>query len=594
MPEVLAANRPTSLALLEQTVRHFLSTPDPEVICISGHWGVGKTYAWKRFLRDAAPNIELKRYSYVSLFGVNSLEELKYSIFENSVQSSSPECEPSLKTLKSNTAAIAKHFGKKSLWFVQQLPKVKSYVGGLGPLWFLTVKETIVCFDDIERHGKDLRLADILGLISALKEEKRCKIVVILNDEALENEKDKPEFDKYLEKVVDIFLRFRPTAEECARIALSADDPITVALKESCVSLGISNIRVIRKLERAARQIEPLIKDYDPQVLNNTVRSLALLGWTVYEPLVAPSLDYLERRAEDMFVSNTKQPPSEKEAAWDKLLEALGFSFMDDYDRVLLDGVRNGFPDPDALRQYAAEQDKQARMHKSEASWKEAWAKYRDSFENNQPEVVAAIYQGFMSEIQHMGHLDLNGAVSVLKSLQAPEKAAELIQAYMARPGWTRSSFDLKAHPFANRIDDPDVIRAINDKYAALNNNDDREPSAVLIDVVKRHGWSPEDLSSIATMTTEDYYKLFKSLHGSELRSVIEGCLRGRTIFSGSEPMGEIASKATEALERIGRESTINALRVKQFGVDISNLSPSTAPATPDNNSTSPEPPSAP
>jgi hypothetical protein len=73
---------------------------------------------------------------------------------------------------------MVKRLGKKSLGFIQQLPTVKSYVGGLGPLSFLSVREMIVCIDDLERHGKDLRLVDVLGLVSALKEQKRCKVVL--------------------------------------------------------------------------------------------------------------------------------------------------------------------------------------------------------------------------------------------------------------------------------------------------------------------------------------------------------------------------------------------------------------------------------
>jgi hypothetical protein len=66
-----------SIALIESEIQRFLSAAEPEVLCISGHWGVGKTFAWNRFLSDAKAKqkIALKRYSYVSLFGVNSLDE---------------------------------------------------------------------------------------------------------------------------------------------------------------------------------------------------------------------------------------------------------------------------------------------------------------------------------------------------------------------------------------------------------------------------------------------------------------------------------------------------------------------------------------
>ena len=74
-----------SLDLIEKETRRFLASSTPEIICISGRWGVGKSYAWNRILRNAQANnaIALKRYSYVSLFGLNSLEQFRSAIFEN-------------------------------------------------------------------------------------------------------------------------------------------------------------------------------------------------------------------------------------------------------------------------------------------------------------------------------------------------------------------------------------------------------------------------------------------------------------------------------------------------------------------------------
>jgi len=63
------------------------------------------------------------------------------------------------------------------------LPIVKGHVGGLGPIWYLTVNRTIICIDDIERRRKNLDLRDVLGLITRLKEQKHCKVWLILNDE---------------------------------------------------------------------------------------------------------------------------------------------------------------------------------------------------------------------------------------------------------------------------------------------------------------------------------------------------------------------------------------------------------------------------
>jgi len=179
---------------------------------------------------------------------------------------------------------------------------------------------------------------DVMGLISNLKEHKGCKICLILNDEVIEEDKD--EFRTYFEKVVDISLQFAPSAAECARIALAANTKTEKLLAENCVALGISNIRLIKKIERSTRRIEPMLRKFDEQVLKQAVQSLTLFGWSLYEPSKAPSLDYLRKRTgPDPFGIDKDKPIPEREAGWNAMLDAYRFSGFDEFDSVLLDGI---------------------------------------------------------------------------------------------------------------------------------------------------------------------------------------------------------------------------------------------------------------
>ena len=159
----------------------------------------------------------------------------------------------------------------------------------------MSVSKAVVCIDDFERKGAKLEARDVLGLISSLKEFKACKVCLILNEDALGE--DSSDFRKYLEKVVDVFLKFEPSATECVDIAFPGATGTLKVLAESCVALAISNIRLIKRIERSVRKVEPMLNGFDVQILRQAVQSLALLGWAVYEPNRAPSLDYLlERR----------------------------------------------------------------------------------------------------------------------------------------------------------------------------------------------------------------------------------------------------------------------------------------------------------
>ena len=61
----------TSAEAVKKEIERFLRSPEPEVLCITGAWGVGKTYTWQSILDRVRAKREtgLSRYSYVSLTG---------------------------------------------------------------------------------------------------------------------------------------------------------------------------------------------------------------------------------------------------------------------------------------------------------------------------------------------------------------------------------------------------------------------------------------------------------------------------------------------------------------------------------------------
>jgi hypothetical protein len=557
-----------SIKLVEAEIRRFLSTKEPEVICISGHWGVGKTFAWRRYLLDAqrARQIQLDRYSYVSLFGINSLEEFKYSIFENTIRSQDIGVEPSLETIRANAGAAAERLGRRSLWFLQQLPLVKNHIGGLGPVWFLSVKETIICIDDLERRGEALRARDILGLISALKEQRNCKIALIWNDNA--EDKEKGEFERYHEKVVDKSLRFDPSTQESVQIALTKSTAWHKLLADNCISFGISNIRLIKRIERLISEIEPMVTHFDEGVFRQCVQSLTLLTWSIYEPDRAPALDYLRSKIGiDPFGANDSKQISEKEASWNALLKSCGFLGMDKLDLALVDGIRNGFFDERLVKKHASELDEQFKASKLDNSFQQAWELYHDSLDNNQDQVLDAIYGSFMKSSRRVSPMNLSSTVALFKALGRSKQAGEMIAAWVQSHGEDREVFDLRHYPFAHDVNDADVIQALGEKLATFK----EEVSSIdtLLSMAATNGWNPKDITKLSTLEVGEYYKVFKSRKGRELRRVINSCLQFDRIGDATPEMKEISRRAKAALMQIGLESRINARRVSAYGVTV-------------------------
>jgi len=210
-----------SIELVKKEITRFITSHKPAVICIKGAWGVGKTYSWNECLHSAqlSGKLDCASYSYVSLFGLDSLEQLKYAIFENSVSGSAIGSAASLESITSNTVSIANRW-RKSLGWLSVVPKARDFAAVLQSVAFLSVRDRLICIDDIERKGAHLAIRDVLGLISQLADQRGCKIALILNDGALQGS-DIEDFARFNEKVIDVSLDFSPTSRECVSVALA-------------------------------------------------------------------------------------------------------------------------------------------------------------------------------------------------------------------------------------------------------------------------------------------------------------------------------------------------------------------------------------
>jgi hypothetical protein len=566
----MAGDSKMSMKLVEDEIKRSLATTEPEVICVRGHWGVGKTYAWNRFLEEARGQengIGLKKYAYVSLFGLTSLEELKYAIFENTVSTTGPAEEPGFHSMQANVLEITKKFSKQKLLPVlQQLPIIKGYAGGVTPvLSFMMVKNLLICVDDIERRGEKLSMRDVLGLMSNLKIQKHSKICLILNDDAEDREKD--QLDTYFEKVVDKSLHFLPSPGDCVKIALTAEGPTAELLREDCVTLGISNIRVLKRIEYFVGKIEPLLKEFDEGVLRQAIQTIALLGWCVYEPKNAPPIDFLRMRLANRYAVDRQDELPDNEAAWHALLDLYGFYELDEFDTVLLDGVKNGFFDPDAVKQRAKPLDERLKGDKSDSAVNDAWSLYHNSFADNEAAVADAIYQSTFDNVETVSPINLSGAVVLLKDLGRAEQAHKLIEQYMAKRNEPKEFYELEKNMFANEIKDHDVLKAFSEKLSTFQEK--REPSVILLSIADRRGWSPEDIQNLTQISVDAYYDMFKAANGEEFAKLIEACLQFDRIGGLDEQTKQIPRLAKEALLRIGKESRLNARRVRKYGVKV-------------------------
>jgi hypothetical protein len=557
-----------AIALVEAEIDRFLVSDRSEVLCIRGKWGVGKTFTWNKLLRRVSGRAALKSYAYVSLFGVNSLDQLKYSIFENTVAVKDAGVEPSVESFQSNTDAVVKRVSRKSLSLLQTAPVVRSYASALQSLSFLSVRRCIVCVDDLERKGAQLSMKDVLGLVAHLRDQKLCKVTLILNDGDLEGA-DKADFERFNEKVIDISLEFAPDAADCARIALDGNGAVQQQLRKTTVPLAISNIRIIKKIERFATDIAQLVSKFDHRVLHQAVQSVAVFGWSVFSK-DAPPVDFLcQKRTKDFFGLREENDFTAEEKGWNSMLDEIGFTTVDDFDLILLEGIRRGYFNEAALSRQAEELDKRAKAVSSEDSIRAAWRHYHDSFDNNEQQVVDAVLTALHNEVRFISPMNLGGLVSLLRGLSRDREATEVIDYYMeSRKEEDRKFFDLSEYAFGDDVTDPEVRAAFDARYRVFS--DDRSPVDVLLHIAEHQSWGLNDRILLAKVTSDELFEIFKSQRGDNLSGVIRAALQFERI-GGIEPeLRDVSLKAKEALVRIGKENPLNYRRVKKYGIDAS------------------------
>jgi hypothetical protein len=531
---------------------------------------VGKTYLWKKEVGVAQESkaIGLSKYAYVSLFGQNSLNDIKNAIVEETVDVGAIGKLPNIGTLK----GISQLKSGALSWLSRLsavVPGLRDYVIDASRLLFAAlVRNQIVCIDDLDRAGADLAPKDVLGLASFLKEERRCRVVLLLNQDELETE-SKADFLVQVEKVIDTKLAFQPSASDAARIAISGTSTTEQTLAQNSIKLGITNIRVIQKIKRLSERLEEILKGHDDVILKQAIHSVTLFGWMIYQPTNAPPMSLIAEADAFEFFEKEEKEPTPEEKAWRAVLADYNFTRIDEFDEIILEGVRTGFFDEDKLLHAAKTITTQVQANNQSEAFRLAWRKFHSSFSSSADEVLASIEAAFRDGVQTVGLSDLSATVDLFKRLDEPTRAKALLDHYInAHSNQPSSFFDLGSHPFAGEVKDPDVRTAFSLKHATTVQKLD--PAATLKKISENSGWNPEDLNCLADLSVEDFYKLFKATEGPELPAAIKTALQFGAFAGASPEMKMVTNTATDALRRIAGESKINALRLARYGISPS------------------------
>ena len=555
--------------LVKARIDDFLASETPEILCIRGSWGVGKTYSWRQYYRAAVADqtVRLQRYSYVSMFGINSLDGLKAATFENVQIATNGKNETLLEAIKGGTNS-ALTIGAR---FFGSAVQAAADLGGLGALGaarsallFASVREQIICIDDLERVGDGLTVRDVMGYISFMKEERDCKVVLLLNDRQLRGESAE-QFTQDFEKVVDQSIVLAPQPSEVARIALNSDQP---TLAKRVADLGITNFRVIQKIARALGLCEGVLRQFDSEVADQAATAMTILGWSLYRAEGAPPIEFLRgletSRISRMLIDTDDPEPeqAEEQKRWHSTLETYHFSHLDEFDEALLRVMEAGFCDPDALRPAAAAKEQEILQTRGQTSLKNAWAFYHASFDDDLPDVIAAFKDALDEYASSIQIGDLFQVAELFWGLGLETDAEGVVSAYKD----ARGKLEYDDHHFARYVKSEKLSEFIR---ATLGDGKVPVPDDILsmFRRLETGSWNDDHVEKLGAFSIEEFVSAFRAFRGEELTDIGRACLQWRNVSNPTDGMMAVQGKAEAALRLIGQESALNKSRLKKFGL---------------------------
>lgn len=544
-----------SVDLVKQQIERFLISDIPEVLAIKGGWGVGKTYNWNKYIEEFKEECALKSYSYVSLFGIDSIEELKQTTFLNTVDTQRIGESPNIKGYSRKVADLVKD---------TKIPYVSKYVGGIGSLIDsvsqLAMNKTIICFDDLERHSNKITIKDFMGLVSYFKERKNCKVVLLLNEEA--GEEAFEYYKKYKEKVVDKQLNFEPTAEQCFD-AMSADSDFEFKdyVRDCCVGMEIKNKRVIKKIIDHVNEFLVCVEGYDEELKKQVIHSTIVLSWCYYchgaDKEAIPEFAFVARTG--LRKSNESLGWTEaKTKKWNSILESYGYMLTDEIDLSVASGIEQGFLDTGTLIPLCDHKQREINIRKENKKWDDAWNIFHGSFDDDEELVAEAMEAGMIDIARTTSCSQYASGLKLLRVLGKNEKADELIEFFIESRKDNPEVFNVDnrtVNPFG--IKDEKFVEKLREAYLEL------KPEPEVMDILEwrknSNGYNSSEVEVLNKLSQEQFVDLFKGFKGEDLTSYIRACL---LLSSGSQ---ELAEKVGGAINEISASSPLNEYRMGKF-----------------------------
>ena len=484
---------------VEKILVNFLKNENLKVLAIKGKWGVGKTYLVQTVLESNS-----KQFYYGSVFGISSLEQLKAQILVNIHDESS-----GLTNQTSLPRSIAKILGwtNKKSQQVAKVPKLIDFpisgavISIAGDLLlnslFRTIKNTIVCIDDLERKSIDLSLNELLGFVDFLIRESQSKIILIYNEERLIQDKSsEKDLEDYREKIIDVEVSLEPTVEENVNLIFK-DDPDRTIIQETSKITSTKNIRILRKVQWVLNQLRPLANKWHPSLRSQLIRNIIVLALAKFDTEFPIKTEAIVCSNDPLsYLNNRNQEFLEELIKNSSLLSEFGYKHLD-LDKQIIKLIETSLFDREEFISQGNFLNEIVENHNILQKFRELWIPYSNSFGKNERNISDNIIQFLQAY-----HLKLS--IEELEELEKLALAVEVdISSYKKAllEQLISSTEDIdflrilrnKVSPF------PDLVDCLDEKISAWMSQ--QNITVVLSKIVKKNGWSHAEAEFLNSRT---------------------------------------------------------------------------------------------
>ena len=477
---------------IEAAIASLIKPGGLRAMMLFSEWGTGKTHLVREYFKTATAKEKLAEakltYAYVSLFGADSLAEVRRRLTVAALQSKGHTVLRTVKRLggllPDSTSIAGVDFDVSSLGdlasdFIQER----------------VVRDLFVCLDDLERADQ-LEVSEILGLIAELTEQLDSKCVLIFNRSKLADARVAV-LDASEEKVFDLSVEYHPSiGENLSHGFANAHD--RAHAKPAFEAFRNGNIRIMR---RTAWVLQTLRENggEDATIWPQMVRHAAVL--TILKHAYSTTVPDLPKAvagtSQILRLFGQKTPglfPEDVRA----FLDELEFETAP-YDTVILELLESGTLAGTALEAAVAAGREQHAKRTANVEHFRLWEVLRNGFSAAPAEFTARLKRFVAGPNEQVGLAEMAQLCDLLLQLDSSEENRRIVAAKFAAH-FLHIPPETRAAALANY---PAMLAAkIHEVMPYVAKNDGPTVAEVVKEIAGAEGsWDPKYFRDLARFT---------------------------------------------------------------------------------------------